>query len=497
MKKTYGILILSAFLALLLAFLMPGDHGTVDAKSLSEKALKEAVIPQKVTKINNDEKEVSVIYYKDQAVGVLKDRSKLDNLLTKIYHDKYKREFPDSRLGLGEDVHITKTLSLFQYEDKDQEILAYLKKHDLFSIEVNKITFSNGEECYVKNVDDFTKASEAFVKTFIPKKDYQLIKNGQGTEALTTYGNRYVSFQILEGATLSKGLASQSRILKNQKDILMYLSYGYDHQEVYYTTQEFDTVAGIAWLNRLEPKQLMAINSDLLKSKDQVIQAGLKLNVTKITPPISVEVVKQEMVEETIAPENTKTIYDETLREGKEVVVQKAEEGSRDVTYEITYINGEQTASKEVAQKITKSPVQEIIRIGTKVEPKIGSGHFGWPVRNPRVTCPMYCYSGHLGTDIQNYTDLYGDVLASDRGVVVTNSYTSINGNYMVINHNNGYETYYGHMSRPGFFQPGETVAKGEVIGPIGMTGFATGPHVHFEIRQNGQRLNALDYIGK
>lgn len=277
----------------------------------------------------------------------------------------------------------------------------------------------------------------------------------------------------------------------------MYLSYGYDHQEVYYMTQEFDTVAGIAWLNRLEPKQLMAINSDLLKSKDQVIQAGLKLNVTKITPPISVEVVKQEMVEETIAPENTKTIYDETLREGKEVVVQKAEEGSRDVTYEITYINGEQTASKEVAQKITKSPVQEIIRIGTKVEPKIGSGHFGWPVRNPRVTCPMYCYSGHLGTDIQNYTDLYGDVLASDRGVVVTNSYTSINGNYMVINHNNGYETYYGHMSRPGYFQPGETVAKGEVIGPIGMTGFATGPHVHFEIRQNGQRLNALDYIGK
>ena len=112
------------------------------------------------------------------------------------------------------------------------------------------------------------------------------------------------------------------------------------------------------------------------------------------------------------------------------------------------------------------------------------------------ITCSWYCYSGHQATDVQNRYNFWGHVLASDRGTVVTNSFDYMGGYYMIIDHNNGYQTYYGHMSSPGFYPPGTVVQQGEPIGNIGMTGYATGPHVHFEIRYNGVRLDPETLVG-
>ena len=64
---------------------------------------------------------------------------------------------------------------------------------------------------------------------------------------------------------------------------------------------------------------------------------------------------------------------------------------------------------------------------------------------------------------------------------------------YIIIDHNNGYETYYGHMNVPSPLQVGDVVDKGDVIGQIGMTGLATGPHTHFFIMYEGERYNPCD----
>ena len=79
--------------------------------------------------------------------------------------------------------------------------------------------------------------------------------------------------------------------------------------------------------------------------------------------------------------------------------------------------------------------------------PGVGTGTFRWPVDNPTVTCQWGCYYGHRGTDIANAYDRYGNLYAADRGVIEVVGYNSVNGNYVIINHNNGYESYYGHMS--------------------------------------------------
>lgn len=495
MKKSQLLII--AFLgAAILTFTSSVFAKNMDLGNSLDLNEKEAIITQKIDGEYKDEQEVSTIYIGNQVIGILRDDTKLDSLLSKVYKERYEKDFPDTKIGLGEDIHLRKTLSKIRYENKDEEILSYLDKEDMFSVEVDKIEFSNGEIAYVKNMKDFDDARDEYIQNYVKDKEsYDLLKKSITTPAIETYGERYLSYKVKESATVSKGLAPESKILKNKSQISLYLSYGYEAKFEYYTTQEFDTVAGIAWLNKMSSDHLMAINTTKIKDIDQILPVGMEINVSQMNSPINVEVKKEVINPETVFPEPTKTVLDDTLREGMEVIDQTAENGSQDVKREIIYVNGEPVENKIVSSHVTKPPVQEVVRVGTKIEPKIGSGNFRYPVDNPIITCPWACYYGHQALDVQNNYNRYGKVLAADRGVVIENAYTSTGGYYMMIDHNNGFVTYYGHMIRPGFFQPGTTVAQGEEIGDIGMTGIATGPHVHFEIRVNGVRVDPLPYM--
>lgn len=98
----------------------------------------------------------------------------------------------------------------------------------------------------------------------------------------------------------------------------------------------------------------------------------------------------------------------------------------------------------------------------------------------------------HKGIDIgaDNGTEIY----AADDGEVVFAGEMSGYGNYIVISHCGGFETAYGHCGRL-FAQAGETVEKGQVIASVGSTGNSTGPHLHFEIRKDGEFINPADYV--
>ncbi len=97
----------------------------------------------------------------------------------------------------------------------------------------------------------------------------------------------------------------------------------------------------------------------------------------------------------------------------------------------------------------------------------------------------------HLGTD---YAAPHGTpILAVGDGEVTRTSYTRGNGNYVHIRHNSVYETQYLHMSRFATgIRPGVRVTQGQVIGYVGSTGLATGPHVCFRFWKNGQQVDHL-----
>ncbi len=98
-------------------------------------------------------------------------------------------------------------------------------------------------------------------------------------------------------------------------------------------------------------------------------------------------------------------------------------------------------------------------------------------------------YKSHLGTD---YAAPHGTpILAVGDGRVSKASYTAGNGNYVKIKHNGTYETQYLHMSKRAV-KEGDYVRQGEVIGYVGSTGLATGPHVCFRFWKNGEQVDPL-----
>ncbi len=81
-------------------------------------------------------------------------------------------------------------------------------------------------------------------------------------------------------------------------------------------------------------------------------------------------------------------------------------------------------------------------------------------------------------------------IMAAGDGVVQQRGWVNGYGNFVMIKHNNTYSTAYGHMSRFGKISVGSKVKQGQIIGYVGMTGAATGPHLHYEVRANSHQVN-------
>lgn len=119
-----------------------------------------------------------------------------------------------------------------------------------------------------------------------------------------------------------------------------------------------------------------------------------------------------------------------------------------------------------------------------------GTGRFVWPTSG-------YITQGfktlHRAVDIARAVGT--PVKASDTGYVVVAGWSNAGyGNYVVIDHSNGFQTLYAHLSRI-FVKPGDVVGQGAIIGHMGNTGRSTGAHLHFEIRRGGSQVNPLSYL--
>lgn len=119
-----------------------------------------------------------------------------------------------------------------------------------------------------------------------------------------------------------------------------------------------------------------------------------------------------------------------------------------------------------------------------------GTGRFDWPVLGSITQGYWY---GHRAIDIG--APAGSAVLASDGGFVSFAGWTDVGYGYLiVIDHANGFSTYYAHLSNI-YVRAGDGVSRNQVIGAVGSTGWSTGPHLHFEVRYYGEQQNPRAYL--
>ena len=123
--------------------------------------------------------------------------------------------------------------------------------------------------------------------------------------------------------------------------------------------------------------------------------------------------------------------------------------------------------------------------------PKLDNQYpLAWPIQG-RLT--QGYHAQHLGIDLG--APYSSDVYAADAGTVIYAEWAKTGYGYtVIIDHGNGRQTLYSHL-KGALVKSGEAVARGQVIGQVGSTGNSTGPHVHFEVRENDNQVNPLDYL--
>ena len=263
-----------------------------------------------------------------------------------------------------------------------------------------------------------------------------------------------------------------------------------------YTIVSGDTLSEIALKVNIPMEQIVAMNSDKLDSVNTPIHVGEKLIITVPEPELSVTRTELKYYEE-IYDSDTIYIENDNWYTNQTEVRQQPSAGFRKIAVEENYVN-EKVVSREILkQEIVKEAVALIVERGTKVPPTyikpISGGRLssGFGSRNaPTKGASSY----HKGVDWSTPTGT--SVKASCGGTVSKAGWASGYGYVVFIDHADGRQTRYGHLSKV-LVNVGQKVSQGEKIALSGNTGVSTGPHLHFEILINGTQVNPLDYVSK
>ena len=263
--------------------------------------------------------------------------------------------------------------------------------------------------------------------------------------------------------------------------------------ETIYEVVSGDTLGKIAIENELSLEELIAMNPTL-ENENSMIRVGDELIVTVPKPELSVNWQEQVYYEEDYEAE-VQYIYNDEWYTTKSVTLQEPTAGHRKVVAIISYTNDTETNREIQKEEVTMEAVPKIVEKGTKIPPtyikpisggRLSSG-FG-SRKAPTKGASTY----HKGVDWA--TPIGTSVVASCSGKVVQAGWGSGYGYVVYIDHEDGRQTRYGHLSKV-LVKPGQYVNQGDKIALSGNTGRSTGPHLHFEIRINGSPVNPLKYL--
>lgn len=460
------------------------------------------------------------VYLKGESLGLIKSNKELEKYINKEQNE-IKKKYNVDKVYVPEDLDIEKEITYSNNVKSINKIYEEIKDISPFTIkgyiikikgldtknsETGKTIKGKTQSLYVIDKKVFTNSIQNTVKSFISEEDYNAYANNSQKEIEDT-GKIIEDISIQNKITIKKGnIPVDKKIYQAEDELSKYLLFGTEEEQGTYTVQAGDTIPDVAFNNKVSTQEFLIANPNL-KDENSLLSPGQNVTIGILKPQISIE-ERDHVVEIETQNYTTETRYDNDKNVGYEEVIQKGVAGENKVTKKVQKVNGETTSTVGVSTEVIKEAVNEIIVKGGKKNSYSGGGYgsvvptkgqWGWPATCSSVSSPFGWRWGtlHDGTDIAGCG--YGsNIFAAQSGTVVQSSYKYDNGQYITIDHHNGYFTMYAHLSAR-YVGVGTYVEKGQVIGAMGQTGFATGVHLHFGMwygypYRGGRAQNAMNF---
>jgi len=314
-----------------------------------------------------------------------------------------------------------------------------------------------------------------------------------------SYSLRIVHVNEAESVNLD---SVEQSIFQQIDEIDMHYVVSVDGNPVGYIARRSDLRGAMeARLNQLvdEGVQSAAFLSEV-EFEAQYIDLDSKLDpagIETLVMTLSVETVEQIAYTESI-PYAVDVILDDTRLIEDTQILREGTAGKMEILAQITSVDGKEILHTILKTEVLTDSVSEIVLLGTLERPLTASfGEYIWPVAGTvssgfgprRVSVGS---SNHQGIDIAAPAGT--PVHAADGGEVIFSGWNGGFGNLIKIRHDNGHVTYYAHLSSIDV-STGQFVYRGQFIGRVGMTGTASGNHLHFEIRINGVPVDPMLHL--
>lgn len=254
-----------------------------------------------------------------------------------------------------------------------------------------------------------------------------------------------------------------------------------------------DTLSGIAMDNNLTMEALVQMNESI-EDENSTIRIGDEIIITVPEPELSVTRLEEVYYEEDYEEEIIYVDNDNWFIT-EQVTLQEPSAGHRKVVANVSYRNDAEESREIIKEEVVIESVPKIVERGTKIPPtyikplsggRMSSQYGGRkaPVKGASSFHKAIDWACPIGTAI----------MASSSGTVSRAGWGSGYGYVVYIDHADGKQTRYGHLSKV-LVKPGQVVKQGQKIALSGNTGRSSGPHIHFEILVGGRQVNPLNYL--
>ncbi|MGK7377233.1 peptidoglycan DD-metalloendopeptidase family protein [Planococcus sp. 1R117A] len=428
------------------------------------------------------------LYNEGQYVSTVSDQQAVEAMVDEKI-SQLQPQFADLKLEVDKDFSMVEEQVFERNLPHEEEAMAQAAAEVEIKASAFALSINGRETVQVKDQAAYDEMIRQVKLAYATPEELAAWEQRKGiNEALPELQPGQANILSLTIAENLSGAANQTKpsLVMQPEQAAKYLLTG----ERSYTVHEGDKAEELAAIFGMELEELTALNPGIDLGK---MAPGTQLNVSEAGPLVTVQVKKQQK-QIALIPHKSLQTDDPTLLKGQSKLKQQGKNGRKHVTAEVETVNGEQVSHTVLNEQATLQPIDHIVLNGTMEPPSVGAGTFMWPAEGGRITSKRGQRWGRLHNGIDIAHPSGPAIKSADHGIVKAAGAAGTFGNRVIVDHQNGYETIYAHLSSIDV-KVGEVVPQGTKLGDMGNTGRSTGVHLHFEVSLNGVTQDPLKYI--